>query len=225
MRKAERLFQIVTLLRGRRRAITAQRLAEMLEISVRTLYRDIQALQLSGVPIEGEAGVGYCLRRDYELPPLMFTADEMLALLLGADMVRAFTDPELASAARQVHDKIRAILPEKLLRRSEQLPYTVPTLGQQTEDATTHLLLRKACERRQWVTLRYRDVEGQVSERSICPLALVGWRHGWTLLAWCALRDDYRNFRLDRIVAANVETRYFTDQPHISLADYLRRFS
>lgn len=223
MRKAERLFQIVTLLRGRRRAITAQSLADTLEISVRTLYRDIQALQLSGVPIDGEAGVGYCLRKDYELPPLMFNADEMMALLLGAEMVRAFTDPELARAAQQVDDKIRAILPEPLLRRAEQLPYCVPSEGQQTEDSATHLLLRKACERQQWVRLDYRDAAGNPSQRSICPLALVGWRHGWTLLAWCELRADYRNFRLDRIDSAQAEARHFDTHGGMSLADYLSR--
>lgn len=205
--------------------MTAQCLADMLEISVRTLYRDIQALQLSGVPIEGEAGVGYCLRKDYQLPPLMFDADEMMALLLGAEMVRAFTDPELARAAQKVDEKIRAILPESLLHRAEQLPYCVPIEGQETEDSTTHLLLRKACEQQRWVRIAYQDVEGRASERSVCPLALVGWRHGWTLLAWCELRAAYRNFRLDRIVSASAEARQFKTHATMSLADYLNQLA
>ena len=106
MRKSERLFQLVNLLRGRRTAITAEQLSDAMEVSVRTIYRDIQALSLSGVPVDGEAGIGYMLRAGYQLPPLMFDFDEMQALLLGASMVEAWTDPELAKGARQAIQKI-----------------------------------------------------------------------------------------------------------------------
>ena len=132
MRKAERLFQIVTLLRGRRTVITAEQLALALEISTRTLYRDIQALQLSGVPIEGEAGVGYRLRAGFDLPPLMLTSDEMLALLVGARMVRAFTDRELAQAAEAAESKIRSILPIDYCNAPIYSPTVSPSSGRTT---------------------------------------------------------------------------------------------
>ncbi|MBY4675556.1 helix-turn-helix transcriptional regulator [Marinobacterium arenosum] len=221
MRKAERLFQIITLLRGRRTAMTAQQLAEVLEVSLRTLYRDVQALQLAGVPVEGEAGVGYRLRPGYQLPPLMFEADELLAQLVGLRMVRAFTDPQLAAAARSAEHKVRAILPEHLQRQAEQQPYRVPVLKRDEEARRTHAMLRKACERCQCLTLRYRDLQGEFSERLVYPLALIGWRHCWTLLAWCELRRAYRNFRLDRILEVCVTDRHFETHHQLSLQHYL----
>ena len=110
MRKAERLFQLVTLLRGRRTAITAEKIAEVMEVSTRTIYRDIQALMLSGVPITGEAGVGYMLQSGFELPPLMFTDQQALALMLGSRMVRSWSEPELAKAAKEAEEKILAVV-------------------------------------------------------------------------------------------------------------------
>ena len=221
MRKAERLFQIVTLLRGRRTVITAEQLASALEISTRTLYRDIQALQLSGVPIEGEVGVGYRLKSGFDLPPLMLTSDEMLALLVGARMVRAFTDRELAQAAEAAESKIRSILPDKLLQRAEQQPYCIPIVGQDDQYREVHLILRNGCEQKRAVNIQYHSLESANTERCVYPLAIIGWRQSWMLLAWCELRRAYRNFRMDRIQRASLLEQTFTTGPHLSLQHYL----
>ncbi|MDN3638083.1 YafY family protein [Simiduia curdlanivorans] len=222
MRKAERLFQIITLLRGRRTVITAEQLALVLEISTRTLYRDIQALQLSGVPIEGEAGVGYRLRAGFDLPPLMFTSDEMLALLVGARMVRAFTDRELAQAAEAAEIKIRAILPDKLIQRANQQPYCIPIVGEDDHFRCIHLILRNGCEQKRAVTIDYLSLKSANTQRCVYPLAIIGWRQSWMLLAWCELRQAYRNFRMDRITQASLLDQTFSTGPELSLRHYLR---
>ena len=221
MRKAERLFQIVTLLRGRRTVITAEQLALALEISTRTLYRDIQALQLSGVPIEGEAGVGYRLRAGFDLPPLMLTSDEMLALLVGARMVRAFTDRELAQAAEAAESKIRSILPDRLLQRADLQPYCIPIVGQDDHIRDIHLILRNGCEQKRAVIIQYHSLEAAKTERCVYPLAIIGWRQSWMLLAWCELRQSYRNFRMDRIERASLLEQRFNTGSTLSLQHYL----
>ncbi len=204
MRKAERLFQILTLMRGRRTAITGQQLSEALEVSTRTIYRDINALMCSGVPIEGEAGVGYFLQAGYHLPPLMFSAEESLALLLGSKMVQAWTDPELAKAADSASTKILSVLPESLLTQVSNLPYEVPSFDGTLDNRVTHGVLRNACESHYKIIIHYSDKEGQLTRRCLWPLGLVFWGERWTLTAWCESRDDYRHFRLDRI--KNIQT-------------------
>src|SRR5690606_4909576 len=221
MRKAERLFQIITLIRGRRTAITAEQLAEALEVSVRTLYRDIQALVMAGVPIEGEAGVGYRLRPGFQLPPLMFDPQEILALLVGARMVRAFTDPQLAQASLRAEQKIRAILPETLQQKAEQQPYCIPVLARDEPLREIHGRLRQACEQRQKVQIDYSDEKGVETQRIIWPLGMLGWGDCWTLLAWCELRDDYRNFRFDRIIALREAEEGFPLRADRCLRHYL----
>lgn len=222
MHKAERLFNLVTLLRGRRTAITADAIAQVMEVSVRTIYRDIQALTLSGIPVEGEPGVGYVIRRDYQLPPLMFTPEEALAVAVGAKMVQAFTDPELAVAARQAEDKIRAILTEDLKLKLEQQPYAIPIMEEDAHHRETHLRLRRACERRQKIQVIYQSLDEQTSQRVLWPLGMVGWFGKWTLLAWCELRKDYRNFRFDRFEEINCLDEHYETSPTISLQHYLK---
>jgi predicted DNA-binding transcriptional regulator YafY len=173
MRKSERLFQLVTLLQGRRKAMTGQDLAEKLGVGVRTVYRDIQALVLSGVPIDGEAGVGYRLRAGFDLPPLMFEMDEITALLAGNRMVQAWTDPELGNAARRAEVKILAVLTPAMRNEISRLPYRIPDYSYPERE--THGLLRKACELRLKVKVAYRDMKEQESERTLWPLGLVGW--------------------------------------------------
>ena len=199
MQKAERLLQLIDLLNGRRTAITAEQLAEQLNVSVRTLYRDIQSLQVSGIPIEGEAGVGYLIRGHFHLPPLMFDFEEMQALLLGCKMVEAFTDEELAAGAVRATQKIRAVLPDALLKRADEQPYQVPNFNQYQAVRETHLQVRHACEKRCKIFIKYTTAEGQYSERTVWPLAMVCWGKYWTLLSWCEYREDYRHFRFDRI--------------------------
>ncbi|WP_305856548.1 helix-turn-helix transcriptional regulator [Balneatrix alpica] len=221
MSKAERLLLILTLLKGRRTALTAEQLAARLEVSVRTLYRDMQALSLAGFPIEGEAGVGYRLRPGSALPPIMFDAEEALALLLGCHMVKAWSDPTLAAGALRAIDKIRAVLPEEAKQRAERTPYLVPDICQTPAQAALHQQLREACEQYRVVQVDYRDAQGQHSQRSLWPLGLVFWGQCWTLVGWCELRQDYRNFRLDRIHQLVTLTRHYPKLAEPSLAHFI----
>jgi len=222
MKKAERLFQLVMLLRSRRTAMTADAIAETMHVSVRTVYRDVQALSLSGVPIEGEAGVGYMIRPANHLPPLIFTADELQALLVGNRMVQAFTDKDLARGARSAELKIRAILTEPLQRHAEQQPYRIPILESDNGLREIHGKLRRACERRQKVRAVYLDEKQEKSERIIWPLGMIGWTGKWTLLAWCELRHAYRSFRFDRFETLELLEENFRTTNDISIAHYLQ---
>ncbi|ABQ27676.1 helix-turn-helix transcriptional regulator [Geotalea uraniireducens] len=222
MNKSERLFQLVTLLRSRRTAITAEAIAEAMQVSMRTVYRDVQALVLSGVPIEGEPGVGYLIRPGQHLPPLMFTPDELQALIVGSRMVQAFTDKDLARGARSAELKIRSILTEPLQRHAEQQPYRIPILESDDGLREVHGKLRRACEQRQKVRAVYLDEKQEKTERIIWPLGIVGWTGKWTLLAWCELRRDYRNFRFDRFEALELLEEYFALVDDISITHYLQ---
>ena len=199
MRRADRLFRIVQMLRAGRLQ-TARSLAQKLQVSVRTIYRDVQDLQLSGVPILGEAGLGYTLRRDYDLPPLMFNPREITALVLGSRMVAAWGDTELASAANDALRKIEAVLTPELRDRIDAVRLYAPALGSRVDDSTRELLerLRLAIERSQIVEAAYCDERAQVTERRLRPMALLFWGNVWTLVAWCELRVDFRSFRVDR---------------------------
>ena len=221
MRKSERLFKLVTLLQGRRTAITAQTLAEELGVAMRTVYRDIQALVLSGVPIDGEAGVGYRLRAGFDLPPLMFQTEEVTALLVGSRMVQAWTDPELAQAAKVAEAKILAVLTPAMLNEISRLPYRIPNYYR--PEFEVHGVLRRACEARQKVSIIYRDMNDQESTRSLWPLGMVGWGDHWTLLAWCELRNEYRNFRFDRIQDIKLLAERYPPHPERNLEHYLTR--
>lgn len=213
MQKSERLFQLTNLLRGRRTAITARQLSERLGVSERTIYRDIQTLELSGIPIEGEAGVGYRIRHDFELPPLMFDREEVLALILGSRMVSGWGDPELSAAAKRALAKIEAILPDSLKQKAAETGLLVPE-GRDAQQLEFSRLLRSATEQQRQVELDYRREDGQTSQRRLDPLAQVYWGGKWTLVAWCHLRDDYRQFRVDRMLEVRILSDRFelTDQ-------------
>lgn len=221
MAKSQRLFDLVNLLRGRRTVITARALAEVLEVSERTIYRDIAALMGSGVQVEGEAGVGYRLRPGADLPPLMFEHDEMLALLLGLRLVTAQTDSELAAAATGAERRIRAILPDNLKRALEQLPYHVPVTAQSRALAELHGQLRGAALGRLKLEISYSDQHGVCSDRIIWPLAILGWGDRWTVLGFCELRQAYRNFRLDRIAGCITLDARFETGPNLSYQHYI----
>lgn len=220
MRPADRLFQIVLLL-GRGRVVTARILAERLEVSERTIYRDIQDLQASGVPIEGEAGVGYVLRRGYQVPPLMFDEEELQALVFGADVARAWGDAQMAKAADSILAKVDAVLPERLRPALDTHRLVVPDTSM--NERTSQLLgqARDAINRGVRVFLDYRDVVEQGTERIVWPLTLLYWGRTWTLGAWCELRQDFRSFRVDRMHALNVLNSCFPDEPGKRLTDYL----
>jgi len=219
MRPADRLFQIVLLL-GRGRVLTAKTLAERLEVSERTIYRDIGDLATSGVPVEGEAGVGYCLRRGYQMPPLMFDEQELQALVFGADVAKSWGDVQMGEAADRILAKVDAVLPERLRPLLSSHRLVVPDV--RMSESTTRMLgeVRDAINRRTRVFLEYRDVEREPTERIVWPLALAYWGMTWTLGAWCELRQDFRNFRVDRIVATRNLRSTFPDEPGKRLEDY-----
>lgn len=198
MRRADRLFQIIQNLRHDR-TTTALQLAETLEVSERTIYRDIQDLSRSGVPISSETGAGYRLLGGFQIPPLMFTDEEIDALMLGARMVRAWTDKALARSATQAMQKIEAVIPDRLkagLAREELL---VPDLGANAPFAHSLMCLRAAVKERRRVSFTYTREDGACSTRVVQPLGLFYWGRVWTLVAWCELRGDFRHFRLDRM--------------------------
>ncbi|MBL8230891.1 MAG: YafY family transcriptional regulator [Bryobacterales bacterium] len=203
MRRADRLFQILMLLRNRR-VVTAREIAERLEISERTVYRDMQDLSLSGVPLESEAGIGYRLKPGFDLPPLMFNEEELAALRLGAAIVRAWADDKLAKAADSALERIEAVLPEKLQRSRRHNYLQVPDFF--VSGSQKHLMstIREAIAARTKMRIEYARADGENSQRIIEPLGLFYWGAKWTIGAWCDLRRDFRTFRLDRVSGATV---------------------
>jgi predicted DNA-binding transcriptional regulator YafY len=223
VRRADRLFQIVQLLRRRAR-VTAASLAQELEVSPRTIYRDVQDLVLSGVPIQGEAGVGYALPRTFDLPPLMFDETEIEALVLGARIVESWADPELARAARRVLSKVETVLPARLRDRIPDAALFAP--GFHVRAATTAGLatLRAAIKGRRKVGLQYRDRGDAPSRRTVHPLGVFYWGASWSLGAWCELRQGFRNFRLDRVTTLDVQSETFEDAPGRTLRDFFEHY-
>ena len=224
MRRADRLFQIVQFIRGRR-LTKAALLAERLQVSLRTVYRDVADLQHQGVPIEGEAGVGYRMRAGFDLPPLMFTTAEAQALVAAIRVARPRLDGGLARAAEDALSKILAVLPPATRVAAERLAVYAPPVG--PDDGTRARLeaLRQATEARQKLRLHYRDLKEASSQRTVRPLGCFFWGQVWTLAAWCEARQDFRSFRVDRIDAMVVLDERFRDEPGRSLADLMRRFA
>ena len=216
MRRADRLFQIVQHLRGGR-LITSRDLAERLEVSQRTVYRDIADLIGSGVPIEGEAGVGYVMRAGYDLPPLMFTQDEIVALVAGARLIRAWGGTNMAAAAEEALIKIGSVLPDAARTRAEAVQvhaFQMSDLSAEVRDRIDQC--EAAANGRLRLTFEYHDGSGTGSARTVRPLGLWFWGKVWTLVAWCELRNDFRTFRLDRM--HTVETgETFRAEPDKSL--------
>jgi predicted DNA-binding transcriptional regulator YafY len=221
MRRADRLFQIVQFLRGGR-MVTARDLADRLEVSERTIYRDVAELIGTGVPIVGEAGMGYVLRGGFDIPPLMFTPDELEAVLLGVRMVRAWGGARLGAAADEAIAKVEAVVPEPLraaMARSRvyapdfEFPEVLRLLFDQVRDAIGA---------RRVLSIDYTRADGTHSTRTCWPLGLHFWGKVWTLTGWCELRQEFRTFRLDRIRALTLEDRTFRDEPGRTLADFMR---
>ena len=224
MRPADRLFQIVLMLRHGR-VVTARSLAEALEVSERTIYRDIADLIQSGAPIDGEAGVGYRLRRGYQVPPLMFTGDELEALAIGAKLVRAWADPALGKAAETAMARIEAVLPreleEKIATRSRR--FLALDMMQPAPLREPMAALREGMEHGRKVSVAYRRGDGEFSQRILWPLGLVFWGRFWTLGAWCELRQTFRTFRVDRIERVELLEGGFDDRYGYLWEEYLAR--
>ena len=226
MRRADRLFRIVDELRRRRRATRAAELATLLEVSSRTIYRDMADLMASGVPVEGSAGVGYLLRPGFHVPPLMFDADEIEALMFGLRIVQTWTDPAMAEAAGRAADRVRAAVPEELDRRIAELALFAPPRQSPPERFRVDTgPFRRAIRDRQTLQILYEDEEGQRTERRVRPLGLLFYGPKWLLAAWCELRGDFRSFRLDRIAATQTIGERFRPEPGRTLADFLDRWA
>ncbi len=221
MRRADRLMKITHYLRKRRQAITAQQIADAFEICKRTVYRDLQCLMDSGVPIRGEAGIGYTINKQYYLPPIAFDADELEAIGLGISMVRQWTDQRFADKADSAFDKIEAVLPASLQGELKQITtYAVPTRPKvpwtvNFSDLRDHIRTQRK------IHVVYSDQEDRETTRTLQPLALLFFNPVWLLVAWCELRQDFRNFRLDRIQNLTPSQHLFKDDPDKNLQAYL----
>jgi predicted DNA-binding transcriptional regulator YafY len=224
MRRADRLFEIVHHLRGRR-LTTAAQLSGWLEVSERTIYRDVADLLASGIPIDGEAGVGYRLHPDFDLPPLMFNHNEIEALVIGARMVESWGGPGLAQGARSALAKISMALPKDKRVTLESSRLFSPDFFIDPRKSAQMDRLRTAIDEHRSVELSYRDAEDRDSLRRVRPLGLFFWGYAWSLGAWCELRANFRNFRLDRIVDCKVDDGRFPEEAGKRLADYLRAMS
>ncbi|ARN81345.1 helix-turn-helix transcriptional regulator [Methylocystis bryophila] len=209
MSRSHRLLRLIEVLRRHRRPVSGAKLAFELEVSLRSIYRDVATLRAQGADIEGEAGVGYILRPGFLLPPLMFSEEEIEAVVLGASWVSSRADAPLGSAARNALAKIAAVLPPDLRIDFEATslligPSTAP------KDHSPHLpSLRRAVRAERKIVIRYRDEKGQDSERTLWPIALVFFDDCRIVVAWCELRKEFRHFRSDRIISIQeTETRY-----------------
>jgi predicted DNA-binding transcriptional regulator YafY len=225
MRRADRLFQIVQLIRGRR-LTTAAFLAERLEVSERTVYRDVADLQRQGVPIEGEAGVGYRLGGGFDLPPLMFSHDEARALVASVRMAQVWQDPALAQASQVALGKILSVLPPAARVAAQSMAIYAPPVGLEPAVQATLQTLREAAQAHRKLQFSYSDAAHASSQRTVRPLGCFYWGSVWTLAAWCEGRADFRSFRLDRIQQVqrlDGVAGAFRDEAGKTLADYLRR--
>jgi predicted DNA-binding transcriptional regulator YafY len=223
MRRADRLFQIVQILRRHRTPVTAEMLAEELEVSRRSVYRDVAALMAQRVPVRGAAGIGYILDEGFDLPPLMLTPEEAEAAALGAQWVVVHGDPDLARAARDLIAKIAAVTPPETRRLLDDPPTRTPPARNAAPVLIDVAPLRTAIRTGNKVRLTYRDEKGDESERTIWPV-LIGYREETrVLVAWCELRDDFRSFRLDRAIAADVLEERAPVRPGVLRARWARR--
>jgi predicted DNA-binding transcriptional regulator YafY len=218
MRRAERLFRLVNQLRSRT-VSRAEDLAAYLEVSVRTVYRDIAHLQASGLPIEGEAGVGYLLRPGFDLPPLTFTFEQLDALAIGLSFVEVAGDTSLSQAAKEVRAKLQAALPEPDQCKLEKAPLFASRRDGRA--APIMKVIRRAIRESEVLNLQYMDAEGNFSARRARPLAIWAFTEGWLFAGWCELRNDFRAFRLDRIAAIEATGDNFADDPKQNLQAYL----
>jgi predicted DNA-binding transcriptional regulator YafY len=224
MRRADRLFQLVQLLR-QSRLVTAQRLAEELEVSERTVYRDVRDLTLNGVPIRGEAGVGYALAHGFDLPPLMFSEEELEALILGARVVQGYADPALARAADSVLAKVEMVLPERLRPRMGSRDLMVPVLHMNASDKRSAVpqlgTLRESLRSHRRVRFAYVDASGKATSRVVRPLSLAFWGRIWSMASWCETRKDFRSFRVDRMKSIELGAP-FEEEPEKNLDAFIR---
>ncbi len=222
MRRADRLFEIIQVLR-RRKVTRAADLASRLRVSERTIYRDIRDMIAKGVPIEGEAGVGYILRPGFDLPPLMFNENEVEALLLGARIVQSWADPELAAAAATAIDKVAAVSPTTLRQQFELVRLWAPSNHSSQPIVIDQAALRHAIRDQRKIQFAYQDLNGSSTERVAWPLIMAFYGPVWLLAAWCEVREGFRVFRIDRISALTVLPESFGTVPGRTAEDFLKQ--
>lgn len=225
MNRVDRLVAMVLHLQGRR-VVRAEELARTFEISERTVYRDIAALGEAGVPVVGEAGVGYSLARGYHLPPVMFTVDEALAMAVGEDLVRAMTDASVEGPMREALVKIRSVLPgghqDTLDRLRRATAVSARSRGKSENPARKRLLpVQRAAIARNVLRVSYSDRQGNATARDIEPLGVVYHHDAWYTVAWCRLRKGLRHFRVDRMVDIAGTGERFAVREDFSLTDHL----
>jgi predicted DNA-binding transcriptional regulator YafY len=225
MRPAERLFRIIRILRTANGALTASQIAQKLEVSKRSIYRDMAHLIGSGAPIDSEPGVGFMLRDEFDLPPLSFTFEQLEALALGAKTLALIADDDLSTAAKEALEKIRDAVPERHKAKLDA-PHlmVVPPKGIEMPTKTLRRL-RRAIDENQVLQINYRALDGGQTCREVYPLALTNFGPKWLLTAWCTVRKDFRDFRVDRIDQLSDLRRKFVPTNGQQLSDYLKRYS
>ncbi|MEP1614365.1 MAG: YafY family protein [Roseobacter sp.] len=220
MRRTDRLFDIIQILRDGK-LYRAQDIADRLEVSVRTIYRDMETLLASGVPVQGERGVGYMITEAITLPPLTLTVAELEALNLGMAIVGEAADPDLKAAALSLADKIDAVLPTQVVAEADAWKFAVYPFADAARGFTHMPTLRAAIRARQKLRLTYTSKEAAVTTRIVRPLHMEYWGRVWTLTVWCELRQDHRVFRVDLIQSAQALPELFVDEPGKTFADYV----
>ncbi len=221
MRRTDRLFELIQILRDGR-LHRAQDMAKELEVSIRTIYRDMDTLVATGIPVEGERGVGYMMTAPVTLPPLNLTLAELEALHLGMAVVSEAADEELQSAAQSLSRKIDVVLPEDRAAPPSGWGFAVYPFADAALGFRHMPDIRAAIRARQKLRFSYTDLKEQPSERTVRPLQLEYWGRVWTITVWCELRDDFRVFRVDRIDALSILPDLFSDEPGKTLEDYLK---
>ncbi|MEX0311760.1 MAG: helix-turn-helix transcriptional regulator [Tateyamaria sp.] len=219
MRRTDRLFDIIQILRDGK-LHRAQEIADVCEVSVRTIYRDMDTLVASGVPVQGERGVGYMITEAISLPPLTLTTEELEALNLGMAIVAEAADETLKSAARTLADKIDAVLPERTVAEADKWKFAVYPFADAVRGFAQMPTLRAAIRAKQKLKLTYHSKGDRITTRTIRPLHMEYWGRVWTLTSWCELRSDFRVFRVDLIQSAEALPEMFVDEPGKRLTDY-----
>jgi len=209
MSRSVRFFEIIQILRQAEEPVTAGTLAERLEVNIRTIYRDIASLQASKLPIEGEAGIGYIMRSGFDLPPLMFSQEELEAIVVGLSLLGRSGDNGLIHAAQSVSNKISNVLPENTMITT---PHHVSHWNQIPNSIIQPDKLRNIIRQEAEIDILYLDLQGETTQRVIKPIALFYYIDVIVLVAWCTLRGGFRHFRIDRLQNCNLTGNYFSDE-------------
>lgn len=223
MGRSSRLFEIIQVLRRARAPVAAHTIADALEVSQRTVYRDIVTLQAMRVPIDGEAGVGYVLREGFDLPPLMFSAEEVEAIVVGLSLIGRTGDADLLNAASRVSLKIADVLPGVNNRALEGSPLHVSRWNAIPASVVEYGMIREAIREERKLQLEYQDAEARCTDRIVRPIALVYYVDNILLAAWCELRQDFRHFRADRMRACATTGHFFAGQSEGLRSDWRAR--